>query len=185
MNNWNAIVEFYKERHADIMAERSDEWALDPYEWDNRGLLRMTPIEEWLWADLRSEGAVMYPQYPVGGVFVDFGNPKAKVAIECDGHAYHLDKAKDAARDRMLEKLGWIVYRFTGRECAMEFDEDEMKSSFTRRRVQEICDRHRISRKARNVPGRQVGEAAMSLLDRSAFKEIMKEHGPAAERGEA
>lgn len=177
MNNWNGIVEFYKERHADIMAERSDEWALDPYEWDNRGLLHMTPIEEWLWADLRAEGAVMYPQYPVGGVFVDFGNPKAKVAIECDGRDYHLDKAKDAARDQMLAKLGWTVYRLTGSECRTDFDEEEMEISYAQRRVREICERHPISRRARAVPGRHVFDAAITLLDRSAFKALRAECG--------
>lgn len=35
----------------------------------------MTPIERWLWADIRHADAVFYPQYPVGNFFVDFANP--------------------------------------------------------------------------------------------------------------
>lgn len=177
MNNWDGLVKFYAARHADIMAERSDEWALDPYEWDGKGLLRMTPIEEWLWADLRAEGAVMYPQYPVGGFFVDFGNPVAKVAIECDGAAYHLDKEKDAARDRRLGDLGWMVYRLTGKQCKTDFDEETMELGYARQIVRHICNAHHISRRRRpEVKAGEVFDAALSLLDRSAFRALLKEH---------
>lgn len=177
MNNWNAIVKFYAERHDDIMAERADEWALDPYEWDNLGLLRMTPIEEALWSDLRAESIVMYPQYPVGGVFVDFGNPKAKVAIECDGAAYHLDKEKDAARDLHLGKLGWMVYRFTGRACKQDFDEETMEHSPARQMIQHIGRCHSISRQRRSEGFAHIGDAALTMLDRASFRALFKEVG--------
>lgn len=177
MNNWNAIVEFYRVRHSDLMAERADEWALDPYEWDNKGLLRMTPIEEWMWSDLRDEGAVMYPQYPVAGVFVDFGNPKAKVAIECDGAAYHLDKEKDAERDRRLVALGWTVYRFTGRQCREDYDEETMESSFSRKMVRAICAKHGISRSRRRAGSLSAADAALvELLNRNSFRMLMAEN---------
>jgi very-short-patch-repair endonuclease len=100
VNNWKAIKEFY-ERNADaILSEPRNEWAIDPYAW--APFVEMTPIEEWLWGDIRAANAVFYPQWPVGGVFLDFANPVAKVAIECDGAAYHTDKEKDAARDTRL-----------------------------------------------------------------------------------
>ena len=177
MNNWNAIVKFYAERHEDLMACESNEWALDPYEWDNLGLLRLTPIEQALWADLRDEAVVMYPQYPVGGVFVDFGNPMAKVAIECDGAAYHLDKEKDAIRDRRLAELGWVVYRFSGSACMRDFDEETMEASPARQMIRRMCERHPISRRRRTSGFELAGSAANALLDRSAFRALLKEAG--------
>ena len=106
------------------MKSRS-EWGVDPYAWEHEGGIRMTPIEVAMWSDIRMEGAVFYPQYPVDKFFLDFANPVAKVALECDGYAFHLDKEKDAARDARLSELGWTVYRFTGRECMQDTEEGE------------------------------------------------------------
>lgn len=144
MNNWKALREHYARHAKAIEAADRNEWAMDPYAWST-GIMQMTPIEDWLWHDIRDANAVLYPQYPIGGVFVDFANPRAKVAIECDGAAFHLDKAKDEARDLKLARLGWVVYRFTGKECRMDFDEEARRSSPTRQRIQEIADRHRIA----------------------------------------
>jgi very-short-patch-repair endonuclease len=120
-NDWDRLRAHYRQ-YADALEEQdSDEWAIDAYAWET-GMMQMTPIEAWLWADIRQANAVFYPQYPIGRFFVDFANPKAKVVIECDGAAYHLDKAKDAARDAELERKGWTVYRITGAECFKEFD---------------------------------------------------------------
>lgn len=55
--------------------------------------------------------------------------PAIFVAVECDGHDFHErtreQAARDRARDRDLQSIGWIVARFTGseifrdpRECA-------------------------------------------------------------------
>lgn len=120
-NDWNRIRAHYARVGPRIMAKQRDEWALDPYAWDN-GMIRMTPIEAWFWADIREVSAIFYPQFPVAGVFLDFANPVAKVAIECDGAAYHLDKEKDRQRDQRLQALGWTVHRISGRDCATESD---------------------------------------------------------------
>lgn len=174
MNNWNGIVRFYAERHEDIMECASNEWALDPYEWDSRGLLHMTPIEAWLWSDMRDEGMVMYPQYPVDGVFVDFGNPVAKVAIECDGKAYHLDKEKDEARDLRLAGLGWTVYRLTGRECRSEFDEETHEPGIAKQILRLICQKHDISRRRTDDGFKLVGIAIGDMLHRPASRKLFE-----------
>jgi very-short-patch-repair endonuclease len=140
---WDAIRLHYAHFNPAILAARADEWAIDPYEWD--GLMHLTPIEQWLWSDIRAAGAVFYPQYPVGRFFVDFANPKAKVAIECDGAAFHQDKAKDAARDAELEAAGWTVYRLSGKDCRTEFDEATMKSGAARKFIDCICAAHNVS----------------------------------------
>ncbi|MBB1599505.1 endonuclease domain-containing protein [Variovorax sp. UMC13] len=148
MNNWNALREHYARFTPEILAEARNEWAIDAYAWDDGDpkMMHMTPIEAWLWADIRDANAIFYPQYPVGRVFVDFANPKAKVAIECDGAAFHLDKAKDAARDAKLAEMGWRVYRAPGWLCATEYDRDTGTPSKAGQFVREIVERHRLAR---------------------------------------
>jgi len=148
-NKWNEIRAHYRDRQADIMATPINEWAFGgPYEWDH-GIIFMTPIETWFWADIRACDAVLYPQYPVLDFFVDFANPKAKVAIECDGAAFHMDKAKDAARDKRLTDLGWTVYRISGAHCRMEQDEETGAASIPHLFMRRICNIHGISRSGR------------------------------------
>jgi very-short-patch-repair endonuclease len=131
------------------MAAGANEWGIDTYLWDGLGIIHFTPIEYWLWHDIRAVDAVLYPQYPAGRFFVDFGNPVAKVAIECDGAAYHTDQAKDASRDAELERLGWTVYRFPGWMCKGDFNEETMESSESHRRMLRIAEEHGIDRKSR------------------------------------
>lgn len=144
-NDWNAIRAFYREAEPDILAAGSWEWGIDPYLWHN-GMIWMTPIEEFLWHDIRAMGAVLYPQYPVGRFFVDFANPAAKVAIECDGAAYHLDKAKDARRDAELAAIGWRIYRAPGWLCLTDSDPETGKPGEAHEFIRRICEAHGISR---------------------------------------
>ncbi len=144
-NDWTRVRAHYARVLPLILAEKSNEWAIDAYAWEGAGI-RMTPIEEWLWADLRAADVVMYPQLPVDGVFVDFGNPVAKVAIECDGQAYHRDKAKDAVRDTKLASLGWTVYRLTGSECRRDFNEETRTDGAARTLIDLVARQHAVQR---------------------------------------
>ena len=144
-NNWDDIRAHYAHFTPQIMDGRPDEWALDAYAWDN-GMIQMTPIEAWLWADIREFGCIFYPQYPVGRVFLDFANPKAKVGIECDGAAYHQDKAKDAARDKVLTDLGWTIYRISGADCRTDFDPETREPGRAGQFMQRIAASHRVTR---------------------------------------
>jgi len=145
MNRWQAIKEFYSYHEKAITQSRADEWAIPAYSWDEVVGL-MTPIEDALWQDIRSANAIFYPQWPVAGVFLDFANPAAKVAIECDGKEFHKDKAKDEARDKRLVALGWTIYRFPGWLCVTEFDEETMSASEARKLIEQICDAHHVRR---------------------------------------
>lgn len=145
-NNWNAIRAHYAWATPLILAERRDEWAIDAYAWCEFDMIHMTPIESWLWADIRECGAIFYPQYPVGKFFVDFANPVAKVAIECDGAAYHQDKAKDSARDRVLQDMGWTVYRVPGYVCATDSDPDTGRLGQAGALMRRVVIEHRICR---------------------------------------
>lgn len=148
---WAAIRAFYR-RHADaIMSAGPADWGIDPYAWDHEAGIVLTPIERAIWVDIRSESAVLYPQVPVAGYFVDFGNPAARVAIECDGAQWHQDLEKDQARQRAIESQGWIVYRITGRDCSARdvyTTDDEGRERFSpgpaRQLIRRVCDAHGI-----------------------------------------
>ena len=121
------------------------EWGVDPYEVNWSAVF--TPIEKWLWRDIRAVGAVFYPQFPVLDFIVDFANPEAKVAIECDGSAYHKDKEKDAKRDSLLSSMGWSVYRITGKECFTDLNEETMERGYARDFIESISATHGLARK--------------------------------------
>lgn len=147
-----AIRAFYR-RHARAIEADGNEWFGDPYAWDCEAGIKLTPIEWALWQDIRAEDAVLYPQFPVGRFFVDFGNPVARVAIECDGARWHQGKERDAARQAEIESLGWAVYRITGRDCLTDTEEAEDENGRPLVRagaasvfIRNVCDRHPLRR---------------------------------------
>jgi very-short-patch-repair endonuclease len=73
-----------------------------------------SPIEDNVWADIRFLCLPLYPQYPVGKFFLDFGDPRRKIGIEVDGAQWHKDKRKDRDRQWQIERLGWKVFRIPG-----------------------------------------------------------------------
>jgi hypothetical protein len=78
----------------------------------------LTPIEQQMWSLIRSQQVPFYPQYPVGGYFLDFANPRLKIGIECDSRSWHDRRADlDELRARDLYELGWLVFGFSGRAC--------------------------------------------------------------------
>lgn len=140
-----ALRQFYKAALPDILAAGSAEWGIDLYEVD--WLPVFSPIEAALWHDIRAEGLVMYPQFPVLGYFVDFGNPVAKVAIECDGAKWHQDAEADRARQAAIEAQGWTVHRISGRACKTDSDPETGAPGEARRFIQDIATRYPVSRK--------------------------------------
>lgn len=145
-NKWDEIRKHYAASRGAIEKASPWEWAIDPYAWDEgRGLIFMTPIEAGFWHDARAAGLVLYPQYPVLSFFVDFANPAARIAVECDGAQFHKDKAKDELRDAELARHGWTVYRLTGRQCNQDFNEETREFSEPAKLCQYLAKRHRIS----------------------------------------
>lgn len=140
---WDAIRRHYKKADVFILKKQKNEWAIDPYAWN--GLIYLTPIEQALWCDIRQVGCVLYPQYPIAGFFVDYANPVAKVAIECDGKYWHLDAEKDEKRDKKLSDMGWTVYRITGSDCMTEQDDETGESGYAHRFVEGISAIHGIN----------------------------------------
>lgn len=117
-DKFRAIRQNYRTKQKLVDAGLSSWFQSDPYQIADWFSI-FTPIEASLWTDIRVRGLALWPQLPVGKFFVDFGNPVAKVAVECDGAAWH-DPVKDAARDRILAEQGWTVYRVPGWMCKRE-----------------------------------------------------------------
>lgn len=94
-----------------------------PYK-SNRANTEESPIEEIFRLNLNTMlGSAdlmrIQTQYPVSPYFLDFAIPDKKIAVELDGHDWHKTKEQrthDAQKDRHLQKLGWLVIRFTGSE---------------------------------------------------------------------
>ena len=148
------LIKAHYELYTPFIEGSRDEWGIDPYAWDEPGTgISLTPIEQALWQDIRAASAIFYPQYPVGRFFVDFGNPAAKIAIECDGKRWHTDRIKDARRQEEIEALGWWVYRISGADCFTEteesFDDDGMPVitiSRARKFVDDVANSHFLRR---------------------------------------
>lgn len=125
--HFSSIQRAYKEMLPKIMMEPN---GVDPYFMD--WAPHFTPIERMAWNAIRSNGIPMYPQFPIGKFFADFADPHRKIAIECDGAAFHKTVGAaeyDRFRDRFMAGGGWVVYRITGRECwADDIDWEEIES---------------------------------------------------------
>lgn len=71
--------------------------------------------------DERNRKVKVYSQVPCGYYRIDLAvySKTRKIAIECDGKAYHSTPeqiARDRKKDKFLRKNGWDVLRFTGSE---------------------------------------------------------------------
>lgn len=123
---------------------------------DFKGRFMMTSLEKAVIKGVEQRqrtGQINYnafPSYeiPVGGrpLLIDIAFPDIKIAVECDGTAFHgspEQKQRDAARDKKLNNIGWIVLRF---------DENEIKKNFGAvmdRIVKEIAKRENWIREER------------------------------------
>lgn len=170
-NDWKAIRKHYMLYEQEIMDSKPWCYGIDPYAW--HGIVNMTHIEWMMWQDIRCEGVVMYPQYPVCGFFVDFGNPVARVAIECDGKQWH-DPVLDAKRDAILNKEGWRVYRMTGRDCnnVGSEDDDGYTPSPAEAMLREIAKRHQVAPRFADKVDEEFHEPAEFFSARDLAEEL-------------
>jgi very-short-patch-repair endonuclease len=109
-DRWQLIRDIYDYMLPRIMKAAEQGGTVNPYivDWD------MTPIERLAWMDIRGTGLPLYPQFPVGRVFLDFADPYRKIGVELDGAAFH-EHDRDLARDNKLVEQGWKIFRIKGR----------------------------------------------------------------------
>lgn len=77
-----------------------------------------SPIERRLYEVLKVQGEYIRTQVPCGRYSIDIALPAYRIAIECDGEAYHSSpkqKAHDRRKNAYLKANGWKVLRFTGK----------------------------------------------------------------------
>ncbi|MEH7505128.1 DUF559 domain-containing protein [Neobacillus drentensis] len=78
-----------------------------------------SPIERRLYDALAFRGHAVETQVPCGKYRIDIAIRGARIAIECDGKAYHSSpeqKAHDRRKNAYLKEHGWKVLRFSGRQ---------------------------------------------------------------------
>ena len=98
------------------------EFAYAPNEWLEATMAvnpkAESPFEEAVYADLVRLGLTVTPQVNVGSHRIDLvaEGDVARVAIECDGDAFHQDAAADLSRQIILERCGWKFIRIRGSE---------------------------------------------------------------------
>ena len=86
------------------------------------------PVEEGPVVARDALDVALAQQIQAEGYRIDFalwhGSDGQRVAVECDGHAFHDGDReaaeRDKARDRRLIVAGWQVLRFTGRELVRD-----------------------------------------------------------------
>jgi very-short-patch-repair endonuclease len=145
--------ELFREKLSNQYA-RAEFWAVERFQYLSS--LCESPIEEMFLASMLAElmatesGSgfsarlskfAIQPQERVGPYRLDFAigyNPaepmdvladptSIRIAVECDGHAFHEKTKEQAARDkaraRAITLEGWTVLRFTGSEIYADADE--------------------------------------------------------------
>jgi Protein of unknown function (DUF559) len=113
------LQQHYRRALPDLMDQARHDltvWAIEPYVFD----WCFNPNEQAVWGSIRRNPMVMYPEFPVAGCFVDFGNPFLRIALEADGKAYD-NRERDTARDRKLLGIGWKVFRVSYPETISPF----------------------------------------------------------------
>lgn len=75
-------------------------------------------FEQRVYLALRERGYRVRPQYPAGRYRIDLvvEGGTQRLAVECDGDAFHTEENADAdaARQRELERVGWTFVRIRG-----------------------------------------------------------------------
>lgn len=61
----------------------------EPFVWDPESLKLESPIERRLYQALKFRGEYIETQVPCGKYRIDIALPAYRIAIECDGKAYH------------------------------------------------------------------------------------------------
>lgn len=71
---------------------------------------------------LVAEGLLARTGITVGGYRLDLAveSGPVRLNVECDGAPFHVDRERDAVRDRAIRDAGWEVLRFSGREISRD-----------------------------------------------------------------
>ena len=111
-----------------IFYMKSSKWEVEP---NNSNEFAMgyelskceSPIETRVCRALWANDIPVKSQYRVGSYRIDLAIPSIRLAIECDGKAFHstpAQKAHDRKRTAYLKRQGWKVIRFSGSQIVRD-----------------------------------------------------------------
>ncbi|MFD9124462.1 AAA domain-containing protein [Kitasatospora sp. NPDC059571] len=112
--------------HCTRPAEEQDGLGLDGVQPDVPHEAFDSLFEQRVFLALRDRGFRVRPQYPAGRYRIDLvveGGTR-RLAVECDGDAFHNEENADAdaARQRELERVGWTFVRIRGSRFFLDPD---------------------------------------------------------------
>ena len=103
-HDFESIKKQYLELHSKAIQNNKEAMHFDVEDWRNT----LSDIQLKVYKDIKSVGTYLYPLYPIGDYFIDFGNPFKKVGIEI---LYkEREREERLACIQYFEKLGWTVY---------------------------------------------------------------------------
>jgi len=79
-----------------------------------------TSIETFMREGLEKANILFEQEVKIEGYSIDF--KVGKLLIECDGIYWHKDNLYDRKKDRVLQRKGYTVYRFTDKEIIEDLD---------------------------------------------------------------
>jgi very-short-patch-repair endonuclease len=113
---------------------------------------RMTRQEVILWVrlrEMREQGFHFRRQSPIADYIVDFECRRRRLIVEVDGmqHGFDGHRERDAARDRLLNELGYRVLRFGNSEI-----NQNMEGVLEAIRLALIADANELQDRVQSLP---------------------------------
>lgn len=102
--NFNQIKKDYEQEFSDQSKKGSDKLSFHVEDWNN--VLDKSQLE--IFREIKSIGVWLFPFYPIGNQFVNFGNPFSKVGIEI---IYNNFKQEKEIKIQEFEKIGWEIHK--------------------------------------------------------------------------
>lgn len=117
--------------HHEDVRRRLLDYLKDPLRYkqqlENLAVLCESQFEKDVLTQLVARDYRVTPQFPVGHLRIDLvvGDAAARLAVECDGDAYHGPERweADLQRQAILERLGWTFVRIRGTQFYRDPDE--------------------------------------------------------------
>lgn len=113
-----SILKSEYEKYFDLYRKESYNKTLPPYilDWSKH----LNEIQFNIWLQIRCIGVWLYPFYPIGNKFINFGNPYEKVGIEILYEDFIEEKEN---KIKLFEENGWKVFRISSRYDTLSVEE--------------------------------------------------------------
>ena len=102
--DFDSIKLLYEKSYSKALQTSSQKISTDVEDWYSV----MNEVQFNVYNDIKYVGIFLYPLYPIGDYFIDFGNPFAKIGIEILYKDYGLSAKQD--RINFFEANDWKVY---------------------------------------------------------------------------